>query len=37
MCEFVPPSFVLPASDMGNIILVSIEDGRSIEIKDIEK
>jgi hypothetical protein len=41
MGEFVPPSFAvpfLPTSDIGKIIvLVSIKDGRSIEIKYIKE
>jgi hypothetical protein len=40
LCEFVPPSFAspsLPSCDTDNIILVSVEDDRTIEIKYVKK
>ena len=39
-CEFVPPSFAIPfppSSDTVVIILVSVKDGRSIEIEHVKK
>jgi hypothetical protein len=38
--EFVPPPFTIPSPpsfDMDSLILVSVEDSRSIEIKDVKE
>jgi hypothetical protein len=40
VCEFVPPSLAVPSPptfDMDKIVLVSVKDGRSIEIEDVKK
>jgi hypothetical protein len=40
LCEFVPPSFAipyLPSYDTGINVLISIKDGRSIEIEYVKK